>query len=139
MNVLGQYLRVALIEFDYTDSPAGQQVPALSLPFGAKLLAGSTVIVTPSNAASTDVGNLGITGSLTRNVNAVNLKAAAGTTVAFTALTLVDGDILIFSRVLGGAGGTAGKAYMFVYYVLPEVSDFNPGKVPDTRDLNGST
>lgn len=139
MKVLGQYLRVALIEFDFNDSPAGQQVPALALPFGAKLLAGSSVIQTPSNAASTDVGNLGTAGAPTRNINAVNLKAAAGTTVAFTALTLVDGDVLVFSRTLGGAAGTAGKAYIFAYYVLPDVSDFNPGKVPDTRDLNGST
>ncbi|HSX21513.1 MAG TPA: hypothetical protein VLE97_01910 [Gaiellaceae bacterium] len=139
MKILGQYLRVALIEFDYTDSAAQQQVPALSLPYGAKLLAGSTVIITPSNAASTDVGNLGIASAATRNVAAVNLKAAAGTTVAFTALTLVDGDILVFSRVLGGANGTAGKGYMFMYYVMPEVSDFNPGKVADPTDLNGST
>ena len=134
MKVSGEYRRIALIEFDNNDFVDGVFKPALVLPNRARILGGSLVVDTASNAGTTDTLALGIVGTAGRNLAATTLKATGVT--ALTANTTVSGETLGVTRAMVGTADTALRGYLEIEYCYPGGSDFNVGDLPSKLDLN---
>lgn len=118
-NANRQDVLVALLDINFADPTAyGAAENAIELPVNAVVTGGDVVITTPFNS-TTNTLTLGDTASAARYLNAIDLKAAAGTRTALSGLgTQITTAISQMRANLAQTGGvpTAGSVRITVQY-----------------------
>lgn len=91
-----QYPLVAIVPFVYTDFTSGVGVAAVDLPAGARVTGGALVITTAFDSATSDVIEVGDSGSALRYLSQ-DVKTAAGSfaIVPTELVTTAAGEILL--------------------------------------------
>lgn len=104
------------------------------LPNGTLPIALHLIVVDPSDAGTSDVLDVGITGSLNAYIDDANLKSAAGTTIKATAVpglvanSATGGGLqLKATRTAAGTAATKGEFRAVLLYVREGVEDFSEG------------
>lgn len=88
------------------------------LPSESYLLSCNVIIVTPDDAGTSSVLDVGVDGTVDNLHNGINLKAAAGTNVASsTRLYLATGGIVTALVLRVGTAETEGKAICVIEYI----------------------
>lgn len=113
-----QFIQYAIVSFLFSDLPSGTFVPLVQLPPGAVEVEGFVDVETASDAGTSDVLDVGTSGTPAGYANDINFKTAN----ARTALTLTKGRAsarreIGITRTAVGTAATAGAGVLVVGYV----------------------
>lgn len=125
-----QGILFALITFDYADLPSGTFVPMVELPPGAVLVPGVSCldVKEASDTGTTDVLDVGTSGTPAAYANDANFKAAARTALTGLPVGTLDAKQTIgITRTAVGTAATVGEGSLLVGYVQNGVHCSNYG------------
>lgn len=112
-----QTLLYAMIVFAYSDLPSGTFVPLIELPPGAVQVSGFVDVTTASNAGTSDVLDVGTSGTPNGYANDINFKAAARTALTIPAGRLSAKSTVGITRTAVGTAATAGAGMIALGYL----------------------
>lgn len=129
-----QYVAAAVETVKLADLASGVAKNLFTqLPNGTIPLSLAVIIVTPFNAGTADVLDIGISGGAANAyADDIDLKAVAGSRAAATSLpgminTTAGGSQLQVTRTATGTAATAGEARIVLTYVREGVENFSEG------------
>lgn len=123
-----QRIRAAYVEVDHSDLPAGTFVGLIELPNGAVPVGGFVTVITASSTPTTDVLDVGLSGTANAYGNDINAKSAARTALTGLPVAPYSGNTTIgLTRAETGDAATNGKYGLYVEYVIAGSSDFTQG------------
>lgn len=122
-----QKARSAYVEADFGDLPSGTFVGLIELPPGALITAGAALVLTASDAVTSEALAIGNASSGSAYGVVANSKVAGRT--AFTTLSAAPTTAKVEVGITRTAAGaqTAGRYGLFVEYVLAGGSDATQG------------
>lgn len=119
-----QRLRTQYVEYEYTDALTATFLPLIRVPPGAIVVSGFSTVLTASNGGTSDVIDVGVSGTANKYLNDDDAKTQGITALVPTGLPNSGGEVIGVTRTEGGTAATAGKFGLLVTYVIPGSSDF---------------
>lgn len=122
-----QDVLVAMVEIDFDDVVSGVDQAAVELPGGAIVVGGDVTVITPFNAGTSDVLDVGDGVSQNRYLNDANIHAAGRAALVPTGYVMPQiGNMTVRWTGVGGAP-TAGKVRLSVHYVVEKRAHTSQG------------
>lgn len=109
---------VAMVEVNLADIASGVAAAAVQLPGGAIVTGGAVTVITPFNSVTSDVLDVGDSGSANRYLNDANLKVVGRTLLVPTGFVTANVSDVSVTWVGVGGGTTVGKVRLEVEYVV---------------------
>lgn len=122
-----QRLRTQYVEYSYADALTGVFLPLIQLPHGAIVVSGFSSVLTASNGGTSDVIDVGISGTGNKYLNDDDAKSTGITALVPTGAPNSGGETIGVTRTEGGTAATAGVFALLVTYVLPGSADASQG------------
>lgn len=121
-----QKVRAAYVEADYTDLASGTFVGLIELPPGALITGGAAYALIASDAATSEVINIGTSGTGNAYGSIANSKTAGRTALTLPGSTTSGKTVVGLTRTAVGAQ-TMGTYGLHVEYVIAGGSDGTQG------------
>lgn len=129
-NAGRQEIALAYVDINFSDlaGSSGADVNALEVPPGAVVVGGAVTTLTAFNSATSDVLDVGDSGSQLRYLNDTNIHATGRAALVPTGYTHTASTRNITVRWVGvGAVPTAGKCRLEVQYYVENRANFTQG------------
>lgn len=117
-NFNHQHVRVAVSEFGVSDLVAGVAKAAIDLPADAVIVGGSVKTLQAWNSTTSDVLDVGDTGSGNRYLNDGNIRADGALVALVPTGAAHAGGPITATWVSGGGTPTTGKCRLVVQYII---------------------
>lgn len=122
-----QKVRAAYVEASFSELPSGVFTPiGIQLPAGALVINGSVLVLTASDAATSEALNVGTSASASAFASVASSKTAGRTAVTAAAAPTGGATEVGITRTAAGAQ-TVGKYGVAIEYVLAGASDGTQG------------
>jgi hypothetical protein len=113
-----QYPMVAVQEINLCELETGVAIPAVKIPFGARVIGGAVVVSTPFNSTSTDTFDIGDGIDPNRySASPINVHTAGYTALSITGYKYLENDFIDVTWTSGGGAPSTGVAHLIVMYV----------------------
>lgn len=109
---------VAMVEVNLADIASGVAAAAVQLPGGAIVTGGAVTVITAFNSVTSDVLDVGDSGSANRYLNDANLKVVGRTPLVPTGFVTANVSDVSVTWVGVGGGTTVGKVRLEVEYIV---------------------
>ena len=119
--------RAGFVRFDWNDAPNGVFTPLFEVPNGAVLLNASVHVLTVGNGGTSEVLDLGTSGTPNALANDVNAKAAGRTALTLPNAPASGRVVYGVTRVEGGTAATAGSYAVSFSYIVEGGSESTQG------------
>lgn len=122
-----QKVRGGYVKFLWSDAPAGVFTPLFEVPNGALLLTAAVHVLTVGNGGTSEVLDIGTSGSANALGNDINAKASARTALTLPVAPVTGRTVYGVTRVEGGTAATAGIYAVSFSYVIESASESTQG------------
>ncbi len=119
--------RAGFVRFLWSDAPNGVFTPLFEVPGGAILLTAAVHVLTPGNGGTSEVLDLGTSGSANSLANDVNAKVAARTALTLPNAPTTGRTVYGVTRGEGGTAATAGVYGVSFSYIVESGSESTQG------------